>query len=718
MKAVRTSTAIAAALIAMAGVASVTAAPSAGTGPSPEKVSDFQLTDTGRLAHQLYYFKYAPAIVLMSQTDGSPLSRAAAAELGKLQAAYKDRGVVFYMINSTDSRDAAAKEAEANGFAVPLLMDDLQLVGEQLKIQREAEVFVIDPKAGFRIAYRGPLDDRFTKAKPNTAAGAKTAYAASAIEAVLSRQPVANPRINVKFGQPIAFPERGKMAQHAAISYADTIAPILQEKCVTCHQKGGIGPFEMNSYEVVKGFAPMMREAVLTKRMPPFFADPHVGKWSNDTSLTAEETKTLVHWIEAGAPRGAGEDIHKTHAGEAPEWPVALGKPDVVVELPSFSVPASGVIEYQRMEVDNPFKADAWLRAVAFKPGARPVLHHITSSYSPDPKLPAASIPGSSVGSYVPGAGIQTYNAGTGAPVPVGGKLRYSMHYTTTGKPMTDKTLIGYYLLKTPPEVIRRAAVISDPGLRIGAGEARHREVSYLEFPADAVLYSVHPHAHYRGYAVELTQITPDGKETPLLSVPKYDFNWQLDYDLATPLAIKKGTKLRVAWVYDNSTHNPGNPDPKREVTWGEQTWEEMMYFRINYRWVDETSTKVRNDLQAKLNETRNIGFLDDNANGRVEAAELTGTFAPLKARFASLDLNKDGGLDRGHRQDIGRRRPPVPRNRQRPVVRCGDMYLRYVSPAASQLSKTLAFVATGSRARPALSRGPPLRRLRRQPRG
>ncbi|HET9160165.1 MAG TPA: redoxin domain-containing protein, partial [Caulobacteraceae bacterium] len=569
MRALRTSTAIAA-VLALGAVATVTVASTERqTTMVPQKVSDFQLTDTNRLGHELYYFKYAPAIVIMSQTDGSAYSRAAAGELAKLQAAYKDRGVVFYMINSNnaDSREDAAKEVAANKFAVPLLKDDLQLVGEQMKIQREGEVFVIDPAAGFTVAYHGPLDDRFNKAKPDVNSKARNAYTAQAIDAVLAHQPVANARVDVKAGQTIAFLDRSK--DFGQISYARDIAPVLEQKCASCHTKGGIGPFEMNGYEVVKGFAPMIRETVLTKRMPPFFADPAVGHWSNDSGLTAAETKKLVHWIEAGAPRGDGEDILKTQYHEAPEWPAQLGKPDVVVTLPSFDVPAQGVIEYQMMTVDNPFKGDAWLRAVAFKPGARPVLHHITSSYSPDPKLPAAKIPGSSVGSYVPGAGIQVYNDGTGAPVPAGGKLRYSMHYTATGKAMRDTTTIGYYTLKAPPEIIRRAAVISDPGLYIPAGEARHKEISYLEFPADAVLYSVHPHAHYRGYAVELTQITPDGKETPILSVPKYNFNWQLDYDLAQPLTVKKGTKLRVAWYYDNSAHNPANPDPKLNVKWG-----------------------------------------------------------------------------------------------------------------------------------------------------
>jgi hypothetical protein len=525
-------------------------------------------------------------------------------------------------------------------------MDDLQLVGEQLNIQRDGEVFVIDPKSSFKVAYHGPLDDRFNTARPNVSAKVKTAYTTQAIDAVLARRPVPTARVEMRGGRLISFQERGKTAEHAAISYSGTVAPIIQAKCVTCHQKGGIGPFEMVSYDVIKGYAPMIRETLMTKRMPPWFADPHVGKWSNDTSLTAAETRTLIHWIEAGAPRGSGEDILRTQAGEAPEWPTALGKPDVIVTLPAFSVPANGVIEYQRMVVDNPFKEDAWLRAVAFKPGARPVLHHITSSYSADRSRPAARIPGSSVGSYVPGAGIQTYNEGTGAPVPVGGKLSYSMHYTATGRAMTDRTQIGYYILKTPPEVIRRAAVISDSGIRIPAGAGRHKEISYLEFPAEAVLYSVHPHAHYRGYSVELTKITPDGKETPILSVPRYDFNWQLDYDLTEPMVLAPGTKLRVSFIYDNSEHNHSNPDPKQNVTWGEQTFNEMMYFRVNYRWSAETSTNVRNDLQAKLMESRAIGQLDDNADGKLTMAELQGSSAAsLRSRFSALDANRDGAL-------------------------------------------------------------------------
>ena len=233
--------------------------------------------------------------------------------------------------------------------------------------------------------------------------------------------------------------------------------------------------------------------------MPPYFADPHIGSFKNDQGLTADQTKTLIHWIEAGAPRGTGRDALKEEAGEAPEWPTYLGKPDVIIDLPGFDVPASGIVEYQNMRVDNPFKEDAWLRAISIKPGDRSVLHHVVSNHMADPKLPKSKIPGGSVGSYTPGAEAQVIAKDAGAPVPAGGKLNFQMHYTTTGKAATDHTQVGFYTLKTPPKFIKRSTVIGDFGLKIPAGAARHEEISYQTFPADAYVYTLYPHSHYRG---------------------------------------------------------------------------------------------------------------------------------------------------------------------------------------------------------------------------
>jgi hypothetical protein len=235
---------------------------------------------------------------------------------------------------------------------------------------------------------------------------------------------------------------------------------------------------------------------------------------------------------------------------------------------------------------------------------------------------------------------------GAGAPVPAGGKLMFQMHYTTMGKASTDRTQVGFYTLKAPPQYIKRSTVIGNFGLMIPAGAQRHKETAYVTMPADAYLYTLYPHSHYRGYHVELKAITPDGKEQMLLALPKYDFNWQRDYDPVEPILIKAGTKLVATWVYDNSVHNKANPDPKRNVTWGEQTPDEMMYFRINYRWADETVTHVRNDLQDKLQASTLIGGLDGNMDGKVQPEELKGPLGMLKAQFGALDKNKDGALD------------------------------------------------------------------------
>jgi peroxiredoxin len=613
----------------------------------PAKVDNFQLTDQSLMAHELYYFKYAPAIVVMSRQNGSAYSKAAAAELEKLAAAYKQKGVLFYMLdsNTADSRDAIAAEHKAQSLTIPILVDEQQLVGEQLGVAKEGEVYVIDPKT-WTIAYHGALDARFSSASPKLSAQPGKAYAAQAIDAVLAGQSA--PTLTAAVGgKAIAFPARAHKAEFAKISYAKDVAPVIEEKCVACHISGGIAPFAMDGYEKVKGFAPMIRETIRTSRMPPYFADPHIGHFKNDQGLTADQKKMLVHWVEAGAPRGDGPDplaANKTRT--APEWPVNLGKPDVIVELPAFNVPASGIVEYQNQLVDNPFKQDTWLRAIAMKPGDRRVLHHVVSQYVADPKGPRPEIPGGSVGSYTPGAEPQIMADNAGAPVPGGGKLTFQMHYTTFGKAVTDKTEVGFYTLKAPPKFIKRSTVIGNFGLYIPAGEARHKETAYVTMPADAYLYTLYPHAHYRGYHVELKEITPDGKEQMLLALPKYDFNWQRDYDPVEPILVKAGTKLVATWVYDNSVHNKSNPDPKRNVTWGEQTPDEMMYFRINYRWADETVGHLRNDLEAKLQGSTLLGGLDANMDGKVTPDELKGPLGMLKTAMPQLDKNKDGALD------------------------------------------------------------------------
>lgn len=295
-----------------------------------ETVDNFRPLDHQGGSRELHYLSDMKAVVLMSHVasdmgHGCEASRQAVPGLKALRDQYRAQGVEFLLIDSNlpDTSAAIVKEATASGIDMPILIDDTQLIGEALDLKRNGEVLVINPQ-GWKLAYRGPL------------AAGNASYAADAVEALVRAQPVKTAKVEAKGGCAIAMPERDKQQAHAKISYSKTIAPMLIDNCVTCHRTGGIGPWQMSSYDMVKGFAPMIREVVRTERMPPWHADPHYTAFSNDRSLSKDEVKTLVHWIEAGAPRGNGGDPLAELKRTWPEW--ALGEPDLVVEIDRKSV--------------------------------------------------------------------------------------------------------------------------------------------------------------------------------------------------------------------------------------------------------------------------------------------------------------------------------------------------------------------------------------------
>ena len=238
-------------------------------------VDDFQLLDEQGQAHRLYYYNDAPAIVIMTQGNGCPIVRNAMPVLSQVRDAYAGKGVEFFLLNSNlqDDRDSVAREVAEFQWDITVLIDDNQLVGESMRVTRTAEIFVIDPRTR-TVVYHGPVDDRLTYQVQK--AEAKHTYLADALDAVIAGEPVPVPQVDAP-GCIVNFPERGKRDAHAAISYHDTIAPILEERCVACHTEGGIGPWAMSSYDMVKGFAPMIREVIRTDRMPPWHADPAIG---------------------------------------------------------------------------------------------------------------------------------------------------------------------------------------------------------------------------------------------------------------------------------------------------------------------------------------------------------------------------------------------------------------------------------------------------------
>jgi peroxiredoxin len=612
----------------------------------PMRVGNFMLVDENLAAHELYRMADKSAIVLITQMNGCPISRSQAPAYKELQQQFAGKGVEFMMLNSAtqDNRETIAAEAKSAGFDMPILLDQNQLVGEQLGVQRTAEVIVINPKT-WQVVYHGPVDDR-----SDYGGGQKKVehrYAADALSALLSGQPVQQASLQSK-GCLIDFPAKAKVAQ---ITYVHDVAPILEKNCVACHEQGGIGPMALTNYQTAKGFSPMIQEVVMTHRMPPYNADPHVGKFSDNKNLTPDEIKTLVHWVEAGAPRGEGPDPLAAKPHVATEWP--LGKPDLVLDVPAYTIPATGVVDYQHPWVANPLTEGRWIRASTVKVEQRAGVHHLLTGYMTQVPKPGEQAYenkwGISVGGYAVGAESEVDPSNVGAYLPPGGAIGMQAHYTPFGKEATDHSKIGIYFYKPgeTPKYVMHGGVVVNNAIVIPAGEARHHETAYLAIPHDMLLYSAFPHAHYRGYAADLWVRYPDGHEKELLTLPRYDFNWQRDYTFATPVKLPAGSKLIAHWVYDNSKENPANPDSTKTITWGEQSWQEMFYTAIRYRWLDETSDHQLPQYDQDLNKARMLGMLDANIDGKLQKAELKGEMGNMLAKyFDVLDKDHDGSLD------------------------------------------------------------------------
>ncbi|MFN9928633.1 MAG: redoxin domain-containing protein [Phenylobacterium sp.] len=620
-----------------AQAASPTKAPVAAA--TPAQVDNFRLVTAAGRSQDLYRYQDAKAVVLVMHAVGSPEIRKIAPALSALQATYGAKGVPVMLLNSTakDTRAAVQAEAKALGLTMPILMDDNQLAGDQMGASRVSEVFVIDPRS-WSVAYRGPLND-----------GGKGAYAANAIEALIAGKPVSLARVPAK-GAVIDVPDRSPAAKASfqQISYSRDIVPIIEEKCVACHQEGGIAPIPFDGYAKIKGFAPMIRETIRTDRMPPWDVDPKVGHFKDDKSLSPAQIKTLIRWVEAGAPRGEGPDRLAEVRHVAPDWP--LGKPDLVIEIPSYKIPATGIVDYQYPVMDNPLTEGRWLKASTARVQQRQAVHHILSGLIPEgqDRLGGMSNWGGSVGGYTVGMESVVMPKGIGSYIPAGGSIGYQMHYTPFGKEVLSTQQIGLYFYPKgeKPELVMRENTIANVMIRIPPNAEAHKEVGYLLFPRDALLHTAVVHAHYRGTYSNLVLRYPDGTEKQLLNVPRYDFNWQRMYEFAEPIPIPAGSKLIATYIYDNSARNPANPDPSKEITWGDQSFEEMFFTQLSYRWVDETAAKQTN-YDEELMKSRMVGMMDSNLDGKIQPEELRGGLGnAIRPRFAMADANKDGGID------------------------------------------------------------------------
>lgn len=385
-------------------------------------------------------------------------------------------------------------------------------------------------------------------------------------------------------------------AQEATF-YRDVL-PVLQSRCQGCHRPGEAAPMSFLTYSSTRPWAKAIRQAVLARRMPPWFAEAPAGHFANDPSLSKMEVDTLVRWADSGAPEG--------RAADAPPplqflsgW--NIGKPDAVFEMPEpFSVPASGAVNYQYVVVPTNFREDRWIQAVEVRPGNRAVVHHIIAFVRPTgsrwlqdatPGVPVETESGvlrqlsiddrpEFLLSYTPGRPPTRLPEGQARLIKAGSDIIFQIHYTTNGKPEQDRSKVGLIFAARAPKERVATLPISNPSFVIPPGAPDHRVDASATVAAPARLLRLIPHMHLRGKAFEVRLLDTSAGSNTLLRVPKYDFRWQNAYQLSHAIDLKPGMKIDCAAWFDNSANNPDNPDPKAAVRWGEQTWEEMM---LNY---------------------------------------------------------------------------------------------------------------------------------------
>jgi peroxiredoxin/mono/diheme cytochrome c family protein len=551
------------------------------------RVDDFSLADAYGQKRNLSDYEDRKLVVLAFLGTDCPRSRLYGPRLADLAKKYQPSGVAFLGIssNTQDNITKLKSFARIHGIEFPILKDLGNVLADRLGALRVPEVFLLDDQRVVR--YRGRIDDQY--GLQTNANGRVVAYQLSvprradlaiAIDELLAGK-------NVSVAQTDAsgclIGRERKVEQVGDVTYSKQIARVLNKHCVVCHREGQIGPFSLTGYHDAAGWAAMIHEVVAERRMPPWHADPRYGKFANDARLSDEERQSIARWVAAGAPEGDAKDLP-----EPPKFAEAwmIPQPDQVIHMSEpFTVPAEGTVEYQSFIVDPGWTEDKWVAAMEPRPGKPAVVHHIVMYVLPPrgvSKYYSANLPKTQLdwfASFAPGLRPSALPQGTARFIPAGSKLLFQMHYTPNGTQQQDRSYVGVKF--ADPRTVKREVAVQHAGthdLQIPPGAANHEVESWYTFEQDSLLWSVSPHMHLRGKDFLYTLIYPDGKEEIVLNVPQYDFGWQTTYTLAEPKRVPQGSKLHCIAHFDNSENNLNNPDPTKEVRFGPQTWEEMMY--------------------------------------------------------------------------------------------------------------------------------------------
>ncbi len=576
-----------------------------------------------------------------------PLAKLYSVRLRDIANEYSAKSVrvIAVMSNRQDSLAEIGSFASRQQLEFPVLKDAGNVFADRIGAERTPEIFVFDESRNLR--YRGRVDDQYgigyVRDKP------RRDDLRIAVDELLAGRDVAVSR-TAAVGCIIGRSK--KVDQQSGVTYGGDVAKILTKRCVECHREGEIAPFSLTDYEEVAGWSDMIAEVVREGRMPPWHASDEHARFSNDRSMTEEEKEILYAWSREGTPAG---DLDKLpELPEKPEGWQLPRKPDLVfpVSPKPFDVPASGAVRYQYFVVDPKLDEDVWIEAAELKPGNREVVHHILAFAVPRGQRRGLNAARGFLVGYVPGARLELAPPGHAKKIPAGSELIFQVHYTPVGTPQKDQSMLGIVLAdpdSVTHEVVTTSAV--QPKIRIRPGEANYKtDARGPRFPAGSTLVSMSPHMHVRGKSYRYELENPNGEKRTILDVPAYDFNWQTTYTLAEPMLVPEGSRILCTATFDNSEDNLNNPDPTATVTWGDQTWDEMMIGYYHYSVPRRGKTGGLSDRQRaalagrRAGRLRKFDELDRDRDGKLSRQDAPRSLIPV---FDQLDRNHDKTLTR-----------------------------------------------------------------------
>lgn len=603
---------------------------------------------TGRPFHLSQLKPKSPVVIAFTSTS-CPVANRYAPTLAALEKRFSTGdGAKFIFVDpiATDPESDMKKAIRSQGFRGAYVHDADNKIATALGARSTTEVFVLD--AARTLVYRGAVDDQYGLGFSHDAP--RHTYLADVLSALITN---GTPAITATTAPGCSLDASSKSPlTKVPLTYHARVSRILEENCLGCHHAAGVAPFSLETYQEVRSHAGMIKKQVERGAMPPWFAAATPSPsghslWANDRTLPSDDKADLLAWLNGNLAEGNPKDAPLPHKHPA-DW--EIGTPNTIVRIPQpIEVNATGKMPYQNIFVPTDFGEDKWISAIEVRPTARDVVHHALVYVVPAEHVEQArksrrdTEGGNFFAAYVPGNNLARFPEGFGKLIPKGATLHFQIHYTPKGTATRDQTAVALRFAKIPPQHEVRVAAIAAK-LDIPPGDSNYETHGSVPVLFDAKIMSYMPHMHVRGKAYRYELKYPDGKTEVLLDVPRYDFNWQLQYCLADfKYAPAGSTLLGTAW-YDNSTNNPANPDPERRVRWGEQTDDEMMLGYFEYYVPSIIATNKETSIADLAWRDGGLVFngLDKNHDGVITIDE-----SPSAQQFHDADADHDGKVTR-----------------------------------------------------------------------